>query len=44
MTTAKNKSAELAIPGNYKWGFHDDEKAFFKAEKGLSKRGVARNT
>ena len=40
MTTAKNKSAELAIPGNYKWGFHDDEKAFFKAEKGLSKRGV----
>ncbi|MSQ61180.1 MAG: Fe-S cluster assembly protein SufB [Dehalococcoidia bacterium] len=43
MTTERKpgaKAQELAIPENYKWGFHDDEKAFFKSEKGLSKRGV----
>ena len=36
MTTTK---PDLAI-GEYKWGFHDDEKPLFIAEKGLSEEVV----
>lgn len=34
------RKSGIVIPDNYKWGFHDDDKAFFRADKGLSRRVV----
>ena len=35
------KPEAKSVVGEYKWGFHDDEKPLYKAEKGLSE-GIVR--
>ena len=38
--TAKIRAPDYDVKFDYKYGFHDDEAAAFKAEKGLSERVV----
>ena len=36
MTTVQGRHSARDAVGEYKWGFHDDEKPLFMAEKGLN--------